>query len=74
MKVNKNEVYSYHPKIEIASYVDTLGKIGLYANTDLLQRNMIFIVSNKRGSQNYTKEFPHINEAIDYFNKLVEHF
>ena len=74
MKINKNEAYSYHPKIEIASYGDSLGKIGLYAKTDLLQKDMIFIVSNKRDSQNYTKEFSHINEAIDYFNKLVEHF
>lgn len=74
MKINKEKVDTYHPKIEIASYMDSLGKIELYAVTDLIWETMTFIVSNKHNSQNYMKTFPHISEAIDYFNELVKYF
>ena len=54
--------------------MDSLGKIELYAVTDLNWETMTFIVSNKHNSQNYMKTFPHISEAIDCFNELVKYF
>lgn len=74
MKINKEKIHTYYPKIEIASYVDGLGKIELYAVADLIRETLTFIVSNKYNSQNYSKTFPHISEAIDYFNELVKPF
>lgn len=74
MKINKNDVHKYQPKIEIASYTDSLGKIELYAIADLIQKTLTFIISNKHNCIDSTKTFSHISEAIDYFNELVKYF
>lgn len=74
MKINKEKVHTYHPKIEIASYMDSLGKIELYGIADLVHETILFVVSNKHNSQDYMKTFPHISEAIDCFNELVKYF